>query len=170
MISPAFVLTIIPSPIDPVEKKLPLLEKAAFFYRSGEEKPATLVEMEEQIRAADAYVVVSGEYNHSIPPALANMMDHFGGSCYAYKPSGIVCYSPGIFGGMRAAMQLRCFLAELGCLSVSNIFGIPKVHEAIAEDGTPVDSHMESGAAKLIKDLDWHAHAMRNHRNSVGKP
>ena len=155
---------------DPADKKLPLLEKAAFFYREGEEKPAVLAEMEQQVRAADAYIVVSGEYNHSIPPALANMMDYFGGSCYAYKPSGIVCYSPGIYGGMRAAMQLRCFLGELGCLSVSNIFGIPRVHQALGEDGSPIDSHMESGAEKLIKDLDWHAHAMRNHRQTAGKP
>ena len=76
----------------------------------------------------------------------------------------------GIYGGMRAAMQLRCFLAELGCISVSNIFGIPKVHEAIAEDGTPVDKHMEPGAEKLIAQLDWHAHAMRNHKQAVGTP
>ena len=49
----------------------------------------------------------------------------------------------GIFGGMRAAMQLRSMLGEIGCNSVSNIFGIPKVHEAIKEDGSPIDSHME---------------------------
>lgn len=126
--------------------------------------------MEKQIREADGYLIVSGEYNHSIPPALSNMMDYFGGSCYSYKPSAICCYSPGIFGGMRAAMQLRCFLGELGCLSVSNIFGIPRAHQAIAEDGSPIDSHMESGAKKLIDQLDWNAHAMRNHRQTAGIP
>jgi len=43
---------------------------------------------------ADAFVLVSAEYNHSIPPGLSNMLDHFGGSVYAFKPSGLVTYSP----------------------------------------------------------------------------
>ena len=80
-----------------------------------------------------------------------------------------LCF-PGIYGGMRAAMMLRAFLGEVGCLSVSNIFGIPKVHNAIDEDGKPLDSHMESGAQKLITQLDWHANAMRDHREKVGTP
>ena len=67
-------------------------------------------------------------------------------------------------------MMLRAFLGEVGCLSVSNIFGIPKVHNAIDEDGKPLDSHMESGAQKLITQLDWHANAMRDHREKVGTP
>ncbi len=75
-----------------------------------------------------------------------------------------------MYGGMRATMQLRAFLGEIGCLPVSNIFGIPKVHNAIDGDGKPTDSHMESGAKKLIDQLDWHAHAMRNHREKVGIP
>jgi len=51
----------------------------------------------------------------------------------------------GIYGGMRAAMQLRAMTGELGCISVSNIFGIPEVHKAIDEDGKPLNSHMASG-------------------------
>ena len=53
-----------------------------------------------------------------------------------------LCF-PGIYGGMRAAMQLRCMLGEIGCNSVSNIFGIPQVHKALSEEGKPLDSHME---------------------------
>ena len=46
---------------------------------------------------------------------------------------------------MRAAMQLRAMTGELGCISVSNIFGIPEVHKAIDEKGTPLNDHMNSG-------------------------
>lgn len=155
---------------DPQELDLPLLKKASFFYREGEEKPQVLINMEKDLREADGFVFVSGEYNHTIPPALSNMIDHFGASVYSYKPSAICCYSPGIFGGMRAAMHLRCMLSEIGCLSVSNIFGIPRAHEAIAADGSPIDKHMESGATKLIAQLDWYAHALRNHRETAGIP
>nr|KAG5698912.1 hypothetical protein BaRGS_006806 [Batillaria attramentaria] len=98
------------------------------------------------------------------------MMDHFPGSSYSYKPAGIVCYSPGIYGGMRAAMQLRAFLGELGTLSVSNIFGIPEVHKSIDENGKPLNDHMVSGLNRMITQLDWHANAMKNHRDKFGVP
>lgn len=77
---------------------------------------------------------------------------------------------PGIYGGMRAAIQLRSLTAEIGCLSVSNIFGIPGVTKAIDENGKPLNDHMEKGAAKMLGQLEWHAHAMKNHREKFGVP
>ena len=38
--------------------------------------------MKDAIVAADAYLIITPEYNHGIPPALAGLMGHFGGSCY----------------------------------------------------------------------------------------
>ncbi|GFN99239.1 NADPH-dependent fmn reductase [Plakobranchus ocellatus] len=155
---------------DPVELKFPLLEKAIHHYSDRSAIPDWMLKCEAKVKAADAFLVVSAEYNHSIPPALSNMMDHFGGSLFAYKPSGIVVYSPGIYGGMRAAMQLRSFLSELGTLSVSNIFGIPEVHKALDEGGAPLNDHMEKGANTLLNQLDWMTLAMKNHRDKHGVP
>jgi len=76
----------------------------------------------------------------------------------------------GKFGGMLAAMQLRCMLGELGCISVSNIFGIPTVQNSLDPDGKPLDDRLIGGAKRLITQLDWHARAMKNHRNSCGIP
>lgn len=154
---------------DPAEMQFPVMVKAIHHYTNNS-APAWMVEANKKLLAADAVVVVSAEYNHSIPPALSNMMDHFPMSSYAFKPSGIVCYSMGPYGGMRAAMQLRSFLGELGCLSVSNIFGIPLVNKALDEEGKPTNEHMVPGAKKLIAQLDWHAHAMKNHRQKHGIP
>ncbi|KAJ8321847.1 hypothetical protein KUTeg_000318 [Tegillarca granosa] len=151
--------------------KFPMLEKPVHFYgpqRTG--APKWLCDCEKIVRESDAYVVISAEYNHSIPPALANLIDHFPGSAFSYKPSAIVCYSPGIYGGMRAAIQLRAMLGEVGCLSVSNIFGIPKVHESINENGEAINEHIPKGAKTLITQLDWHARAMKNHRETAGIP
>lgn len=156
--------------IDPVEIPFPVMTKALHHYKDRSTAPAWLVEADKKLQAADAVVVVSSEYNHSIPPALSNMMDHFPLASYAFKPSGIVCYSLGPYGGMRAAMQLRAFLGELGCNSVSNIFGIPAVGNALDEDGKPADDKLVSGAKRLIDQLDWHAHALRNHRQTHGIP
>lgn len=76
----------------------------------------------------------------------------------------------GPFGGMRAAMALRAITGELGCLSVSNIFGIPTVQNAFDEEGNPQNDHMESGAKKMLDQLEWMATAMKNHREKVGVP
>ena len=68
----------------------------------------------ETYRAADGFVVVSGEYNHGIPPALKNLLDHFLEE-YFFRPSAIVSYSAGAFGGVRAAMQLRMTWLNSAC-------------------------------------------------------
>nr|XP_011418842.1 uncharacterized protein LOC105322022 [Crassostrea gigas] len=156
---------------DPVEMKFPLITQPVHFY--GPERkgaPAILVENEKFVKDADAYVIVSAEYNHNVPPALTNLLDAFPCSAYSYKPSGLVCYSMGQFGGMRAAMALRAITGELGCLSVSNIFGIPTVQNAFDEEGNPKNDHMESGAKKMLDQLEWMATAMKNHREKVGVP
>lgn len=80
------------------------------------------------------------------------------------------CFLTGPYGGMRAAMQLRAYLDALGCSSVCNIFGIPVVNEALDEDGKPMDEKLIPAVKKLVDQLDWHAHAMRNHRLSHGIP
>src|SRR3954463_5484421 len=123
--------------VDPLEEQLPLLDRMYKEYEPGQ-APEGLERLAGRIRAADAFVVVSGEYNHSIPPALANLLDHFLEE-YFWRPSAIVCYSAGPFGGVRAAMQLRAMLCELGTPSIPSLFPVPKVQDAFDEDGTPRD-------------------------------
>ena len=99
-----------------------LMEKAFFHYKADEEIPRGLVETAAILRAADAYVVVTPEMNHTIAPGLTNMMNYFGASIYAKRPSGIATYSAGMWGGARCAVALRAYLSELGCLPVSATF------------------------------------------------
>ena len=61
--------------VDPLELKLPLLERMYKEYRPGE-APDVLTRLREIIQRADGYIVASAEYNHSIPPALSNLIDH----------------------------------------------------------------------------------------------
>ena len=112
---------------------------------------------------ADAFVVVSGEYNHSIPPALSNLLDHFLEE-YFFRPSAIVCYSAGAFGGVRAAMQLRAMLCELGTPSIPSLFPIPKVQDAFDEDGTPRDEAYPRRIVRFLDELEWYANALREAR------
>jgi len=81
---------------DPVATAFPILKKSMpQMQYEGVEAPDWLDSLNSRLKSADAVMVVSAEYNHSIPPALSNMLDHFPPASYAYKPSGIVCYSTG---------------------------------------------------------------------------
>src|SRR5206468_8684022 len=100
---------------------------------------ATLKPLAELYARADGFCIVSAEYNHSIPPALSNLLDHFLEE-YFWRPSAIVSYSATPFGGVRAAMQLRAMLAELGMPSIPSLFPIPKIQDAFDADGKPADA------------------------------
>ena len=155
---------------DPEVLDLPLLKKPYHFYKDKSEAPEVLKKTNQVLVEADAFVVVSAEYNHSMPPALTNMMDHFPIASYKYRPSGIVCYSMGSFGGVRAAMQCRMLLGELGTPSVGPLFAIPQINKALSESGEPLNDHMDSGAEKLIKELEWYGWALKEQRETVGLP
>ena len=71
--------------VDPREEPLPLLEKPHFAYARGKAPPA-LDALESRLRAADAYVMCTPEYNHSPSPALMNLLNHFGSSVFSFKP------------------------------------------------------------------------------------
>ena len=148
--------------IDPVEEKLPLLDRMYKEYAKGE-APEGLERLAARIRAADAFVIVSGEYNHSIPPALSNLLDHFLAE-YFWRPSAIVCYSGGAFGGVRAAMQLRAMLGEIGTVTIPSIFPVPKVQDAFEEDGAPRDPAYPKRIGKFLDELEWYARALREAR------
>jgi NAD(P)H-dependent FMN reductase len=149
--------------VDPVAAPLPLLDRMYKEYPKGE-APAVLERLAGVYRAADGFVVVSGEYNHSIPPALSNLLDHFLEE-YFFRPSAIVSYSSGAFGGVRAAMQLRAMLCELGMPSIPSLFPVPAVQDAFDDEGQPRDeARIGRLFARFAAELEWYAEAMRDRR------
>ena len=153
--------------IDPAEEKLPLLDRMSKEY-PPDQRPENLERLATRIRAADAFLIVSGEYNHSIPPALSNLLDHFLEE-YFWRPSGIICYSAGAFGGVRAAMQLRAMLCELGTPSIPSLLPIPRVQDAFDDEGRPHDQEYPRRAARFLDELEWYANALKAAR-AAGVP
>lgn len=151
--------------IDPLEIDTDGVFKPHFAYAEGR-APAPLDALAERITQADGYVMVSPEYNHAMSPALAHLLNHFGASRFAFKPSAIVTYSAGQWGGARAAMGMRGFLSELGCLPVSAMVHIPKAQEALAEDGAwQADADDWDGyLGRTLAQLDWWAEAAKRQR------
>jgi NAD(P)H-dependent FMN reductase len=150
--------------IDPAIDRQPLLDRMYKEYKPGE-APDVLQKLAGLIKVADAFIIVSGEYNHSIPPALSNALDHFLEE-YFWRPSAIVCYSAGAFGGVRAAMQLRAMLCELGTPSIPSLFPVPKVQDAIDEKGIPLDDGLNRRAARFLDELEWYANALKAARGT----
>jgi NAD(P)H-dependent FMN reductase len=149
--------------VDPLELRLPLLDRMYKEYPAGE-APEVLERLATLYRSVDGFLVVSGEYNHGIPPALKNLLDHFLEE-YFWRPSGIVCYSAGGFGGVRAAMQLRMTLAELGMPSISSLLPIPRIGETIDDNGVASDITQRS-MTRFLDEFEWHANALAEARKS----
>src|SRR6478736_8869378 len=103
-------------------------------YKEMDNPSQKLVELRNKIKDAEDYISVTPEYNRSTSSALKNTLDYFLEEYY-FKPSAIVSYSPGMFGGINAAQQLRLVFAELGAPSISSSFAISRVQNVFAEDG-----------------------------------
>jgi len=149
--------------VDPVEYRLPLLDKMYKEYPKGS-APEPLETLAAIYRQTDAFVIVTGEYNHSAPPALMNMLDHFLEE-YFWRPSAIACYSAGSFGGVRAGVQLRAPLCEMGMPSIPSMFPIPRVQSAFSEGGTPTDVEgIGRRFGRFASELEWYASALKAQR------
>ena len=153
--------------IDPLKYDLPLLDRMYKEFNDGE-APEKMEQLAELIRNADGYIIVSAEYNHSIPPALSNLLDHYLEE-YFFKPSAIVSYSKGGFGGVRAAMQLRAMLAEMGMSSIPSLFAISKISNSMNEDGTANEAHYDKRVVRFLDEFEWYAEALKAKREE-GKP
>jgi NAD(P)H-dependent FMN reductase len=148
--------------VDPLELQLPLLDQMYKEHADGE-APEPLERLATLYRAVDGFLIVSGEYNHGIPPALKNLLDHFLEE-YFWRPSGIICYSAGSFGGVRAAMQLRMTLAELGMPSIPSVLPIPRIAETLSDDGMAQQDVTERSMNRFLDEFVWYANALADAR------
>ncbi|SDO24917.1 NAD(P)H-dependent FMN reductase [Methylobacterium phyllostachyos] len=148
--------------VDPAELRLPLLDRMFKEYPAGT-APEPLQRLAELYRRSDAFLVVSAEYNHGVPPALSNTLDHFLEEYY-WRPSAICCYSAGQFGGVRAAMPLRAMLAELGMPSIPSLLPIPRLQKVITAEGAAIEPWLETSTKRFLDELAWYADALRERR------
>ncbi|MTI38689.1 NADPH-dependent FMN reductase [Fulvivirga lutimaris] len=148
--------------LDAKELPLPFLDK---MYKEFDEAdaPENMKTIANALNGSDAFIVVTGEYNHSIPPALKNMLDHFQKE-YFFKPSGIAAYSAGQFGGMRAAVHVRAILAELATPSIPTMASYPKIQKVLDENGEAIEEYFIKSTNKFLDELEWYAEALKRQR------
>ena len=148
--------------VDSEEHKLPMLDRMYKSYAQGE-APEAMERIAEALRSADGFVVLAAEYNHSVPAALKNLLDHYQ-SEYLYKPSAIVTYSAGPFGGVRALVNLRAILAELGTPSIPSALPISGVGRSFDDEGNALDESYDRRIVKFLDEYEWYANALKKAR------
>ncbi|MGJ7907598.1 NADPH-dependent FMN reductase [Actinopolyspora sp. H202] len=142
--------------VDLAEVELPIDMSAESASDAGSSKTS----LHERLDAADAFVVVSAEYNRSFPASLKNAIDHHKSEWYA-KPVGLVSYG-GIAGGLHALENLRQVFAEVRAMTVRDTVSFQWAGQAFDEEGFPKDRAGSTAAAKMmLDDLSWWATALR---------
>lgn len=120
-----------------------------------------LGELTPRLAAADAFVVVTPEYNHSYPAALKNAIDWHGPQFHA-KPVAFVSYG-GMSGGLRAVEHLRLVFAELHAVTTRDTVSFHGAWQQFDQKGELRESEGATTAAKILLDqLTWWAHALRD--------
>jgi len=157
--------------IDAKAVGLPMLDRMYKEYPKGEAPPA-LERLAGQIRGADGFVFVTGEYNWGMQPGLKNLTDHFLEEWF-WRPAAIASYSAGRFAGARAATAWHGTLSEMGMVVVSSTIAVGGIAQTLSADGTPVG---EGGKAlahafpRFADDLAWWMEAARGQRQRRPPP
>ena len=118
---------------------------------------------------ADAFVIVTPEYNHSFPAPVKQAIDLLKAEWVA-KPVAFVAYG-GISGGLRAVEQLRQVLAELHATTIRNTVSFHLARQQFDEQGAPKNDEVVSAASKVMLDeLAWWATALREAKAKTPYP
>lgn len=150
--------------VDPLKYPLPMLDLRFSEYDAGT-APEAMQQVADILEAADGFVIVSGEYNGGILPALKNLLDHFLPQ-YSRKASAIASYSGGSFAGTKTHAPLRLTMSQLGAPPIPPTFVVPQVQNAFDEDGNTLDDAYNARAEKFLEEYEWYAHALKAAREN----
>ncbi|MEV0251041.1 NAD(P)H-dependent oxidoreductase [Nocardia sp. NPDC050712] len=122
-----------------------------------------------RLARADAFVIVSPEYNRGYPAPLKTAIDSYVEEWKA-KPVAFVCYG-GVSGGLRAAEQLRQVFAELHAITIRDTVSFHSCWSKFDDNGRPLDSAGAGAAATaLLNQLTWWARALHEARGAHPYP
>lgn len=121
-------------------------------------RPAGVQRLWEELEAADAVLISTPEYNHSIPGQLKNALDWMSRplaeSPLLGKPAAVVGASTGMFGAVWAQAETRKVLGAIGARVLDLELPVPGAHEQFHPEGGLIDEEIERGLVSVLEDLD----------------
>jgi len=147
--------------VDLAEPDLPLV-MPAFGATPSATVVAAVAKVAPRLEAADAFVVVTPEYNHSYPASLKNAIDWHQPEWRA-KPVAFVSYG-GISGGLRAVEHLRAVFAELHAVTIRETVSFHGAQARFGDDGLPNDDAAGVAAKAMLDQLGWWARSLTEAR------
>jgi len=108
--------------------------------------------------SADAFILVSPEYNGSYSPAMKNLIDHF--PKQHRKPFGIVTASPGPLGGIRASQQMQLLIYALFGIGSPYMLVVGGVDKKFDAEGNLVDQSFHNNVHNFITEYLWLAESL----------
>jgi NAD(P)H-dependent FMN reductase len=136
--------------IDVRDFELPFVQKV---WTSVDAAPSEWKYLAERVFSADAFILVTPEYNGSYSPAMKSLLDHF--PKQLHKPFGIVTASPGVMGGMRASQQVISLVAALFGIASPHMLIVPTVDKKFDADGNLTDPTFFKAIELFTNEYIW---------------
>jgi NAD(P)H-dependent FMN reductase len=141
--------------VEPVDLVMPMFDGDA---ETRDGLPEAARRLRERIAAADALVIATPEYNHSIPGGLKNVIDWVSrgkDQPFRGRPVLLLSASPGAYGGVRSLTALRTVMAAVGSVVVPGSVSVPHAEKAFDAAGLLIDprqrAQVEKGCAELLR-------------------
>jgi NAD(P)H-dependent FMN reductase len=150
---------------------LPILDRMYKEYPPGTAPPA-MEALAAKIRAADAFVFVTGEYNWGVQPGLKNLTDHFLEEWF-WRPAAIVSYSGGRLSGVRSGALWHLTLSEMGMVVISSTLAVGPISQTLNPDGEPIGGaglELQRRFPRFADDLAWWTEAAKSLRTRKAPP
>jgi NAD(P)H-dependent FMN reductase len=157
--------------IDAKAVGLPMLDRMYKEYPKGQ-APAALEKLAGQIRDADGFVFITGEYNWGIQPGLKNLTDHFLEEWF-WRPAAIASYSAGRLSGAHAATAWHGTLCEMGMVVISSTIAVGPIAQTLSADGKPIGEGgkgLQFAFPRFADDLAWWMEAAKAQRERKKPP
>jgi NAD(P)H-dependent FMN reductase len=145
--------------IDLKDWNLPLIQTV---FVSVDKTPEEYKPLTERIFNADAFILVTPEYNGSYSPALKNLLDHF--PKQHHKPFGIVTASPGAMGGIRASQQMFQLVPALFGIASPYLLIVPQVDKKFDAEGNLLDEKFQNNIHNFTSEFLWLAENLVNEK------
>jgi NAD(P)H-dependent FMN reductase len=136
--------------IDLREVEFPLLQT---IFTSAESTPGPYRDVAARVFEAEAFILITPEYNGSYSAALKNMLDHF--PKQHHKVFGIVTASTGALGGVRAALQLQELVYAIFGIGSPYMLVVPHVDKKFDNEGNLTDENFRKSVDLFVREFLW---------------